>query len=811
MAKSSRISIIINAKNRAAGAFSSAIRGVNKLGAALQRAAKWGVLLGSAAIGATLLKATAAAAKFGSTMAEVSTLVDTSIVSMDRLRKGVLEMTNSMPQTADELGAGLYQVISAGVQSTANQMFVLQEAAKAATGGLTDTFTAVDAGTTALNAWGLEASEITRVNDVFFTVIKEGKLTFEGIASTIGTFATSASLAGVSLEETGAAMATMTKFGVPAQEAASSLNRLLITLVNQTGEQEAAFAKLGVGFNTATIAEKGFAGILQELNKLTGENIDELAELFPNIRAARSAFVLAGKGNAEFNRILGETLNSTGAANVAFEKMANDAKNQFKLFRNKVNVVLIEMGEIIIKSMLPAMKKGGSAIQKFGKFIKENEERFSEIGSAIGKMVAGAIVLLPKVFAAFFNISSVIKTVGEDLKVRLAPAWLVFQEAVRASIAVWEVFRTPLLQTLAILRDISAFLIFLAVNTIAFVIRQLVDFKFGWERIWLEIAAIIITFPLIFKKAMSKVLFVLADVMATAQTFLSRLGIDIGEGLIDATFKAALVMGAKANRELAAFNAGLVAQREELQANRDELIALILTGEGFKLRPPARTEVPDEEVAGGGGELRPGEDTRDPSGVETAEEALEKARPVFAAFAQTLRDMWAAGDEGSKKFGRGLAAITLMFAEDFTSAINDAFEAFVSGSGNAAKAFAAGMLKAISNVAKAQAKLMLAKAAGALGEGLLGNPAAFAAAAKFFAAAAAFSALAGAIGGAAGGGGGGAGGVGDRSSGIGGADEKGTLIFKIEGGFLDMSDPRQEEAMRNALGDISGRRVVVEQ
>jgi len=84
-----------------------------------------------------------------------------------------------------------------------------------------------------------------------------------------------------------------------------------------------------------------------------------------------------------------------------------------------------------------------------------------------------------------------------------------------------------------------------------------------------------------------------------------------------------------------------------------------------------------------------------------------------------------------------------------------------------------------------------------------------AAGAKFLAAGSIMFALAGAAQGSAGGGGsaGGAGAAARHTAELEG--DRGEALVIVEGGLLDMTDPRQAEAFARAMQDISGRRVVV--
>lgn len=143
----------------------------------------------------------------------------------------------------------------------------------------------------------------------------------------------------------------------------------------------------------------------------------------------------------------------------------------------------------------------------------------------------------------------------------------------------------------------------------------------------------------------------------------------------------------------------------------------------------------------------------------------------------------------------------------FGDAIMDASQAFVDGSQAMGDAFESAMLGAISAVARAFGEYFLAKALGALGEGLTFNPAGFAAAGKYTAAAAAMFSLAGATAGGAGGGG--RGGIAGATTAVAG-EAQGTVTAILEGDlFLNSADPRSVDRFQRFMEDMSGRRVII--
>ncbi|MGI9038208.1 MAG: phage tail tape measure protein [Gemmatimonadota bacterium] len=332
------------------------------------------VAFGAAAVAAGI-KATKMAASLDSALREVSTLLPGTVDNISDLRKEIIALSEQVPETPELLTKGLYQVISAGITDTAEAMGVLAVAAKAATAGVTDTFTSVDAITTVLNAYGLAASEASNVSDVLFQTVKAGKTTFGELSANIGTVATSAALAGVSIEEVGAALATMTKFGIDTARSATALDALFRSVTSATDEQRAAAKALGVEYTVAGLRAKGLAGFLRELEAATGGSVEGLAAITTQAEAQRAAFVLAGQGAEEFGKILAETNEAAGATGDAFGKVNGSLENQSALLKNKINAAWLNLGNDILPLVLAALEQVNRLLESDAETIARLYER----------------------------------------------------------------------------------------------------------------------------------------------------------------------------------------------------------------------------------------------------------------------------------------------------------------------------------------------------------------------------------------------------------------------------------------------------
>ena len=335
--------------------------------------------LGAAALIAGV-QATKMAAQFDKALREVSTILPVTVDQMGDLRDEIVALSEDVPEPPPQLTKGLYQVISAGIDDTAKAMFVLEASSKAAVAGLSDSLTAVNAVTTVLNAYQMEASAATSVTDVFFATVKEGKTTFPELAADIGNVATTAALAGVSFEEVGAAIATMTKFGVGTTEATTSINRLLLSTVNNSKDAQDAAKAMGVDFSATALRTKGLAGFLRDMAEGTEGAFEALAKINPNVRSFKAAVILAGAGAEEFERILGEMENSGGAAERAFQKMNGALDNQWLLLKNKVNAIWLKLGNVTLPIVL-------GVLQSINRLMESDIERqirlLEELGLAV--------------------------------------------------------------------------------------------------------------------------------------------------------------------------------------------------------------------------------------------------------------------------------------------------------------------------------------------------------------------------------------------------------------------------------------------
>lgn len=355
-----------------------------------------------AGLGAALTAVTALAVKsaadFGAQLAQVSTMLDeTSMELMPQYSDQLREMSKTFGESTKTLSDGLYDILSASIAPT-KALEVLDVAARAAAAGITDTGIAADAITTILNAYQLQAEDAASVSDWLFAVVKKGKTNFAELAPAIGKVATVANMAGVSMEELGAMVATLTRSGVATDRAMTAILGTLRAFLKASDESAETAEIFGVAMNTATLRTEGLRGVML---KLVDAESEQLAQIFPNIRGLLG--FSAALGDAErFAEDLVFMENRLGLTHEALAKIT--ATTSFKFgqlkmeFADIIRALGLELIPIIKKDFLPMVKDLADRLENLVKWFAKLPEPTKKFAMELGPVLialGGMIALLP--------------------------------------------------------------------------------------------------------------------------------------------------------------------------------------------------------------------------------------------------------------------------------------------------------------------------------------------------------------------------------------------------------------------------------
>lgn len=305
-----------------------------------------------------------AAVQFEARMRNVASIDDDVAKRFKYFGEQILEMSRHLPQSANNLAEGFYQIASSGFHGN-DALRVLAASGKAAAAGLATTSQAVTAITATLNAYGLKADQATRVSDTLFATVNYGVITFPQLTQALSHVVGTAARAGISIEDMSAAMATMTLSGLSASESGVSLNQVLSKLLKPSKALTAATQEMGISLQRDLRDPAiGLKGVIDELRVSSEGNIATLLKWFPEIRAARGVLALMANDGNLYNRVFRDmgTVNATaGATQKAFKEQMKATSAQLKETWNQVNAFAIGLGT----HLLPGIQKAASGLADF--------------------------------------------------------------------------------------------------------------------------------------------------------------------------------------------------------------------------------------------------------------------------------------------------------------------------------------------------------------------------------------------------------------------------------------------------------------
>ncbi len=354
------------------------LRSLSKVSSGLANIGKKAALV-SGGLGVLSVKL---AGDFQKSLLEVSTLMDKkSVPSLAKMSKELRSVASTSGLALSSLSKAKYDIVSAGFSNAADSAKVLEASAKLAVGGVTSAAEAADLLTTSLNAFGLEASQSTKVSDTLFTTVKLGKTTMGELAGSLGRVLPFAKSMNLSLDDVGASMATMTAAGINTAESATALVGAINALSAPGDSAAKAMSEAGIGVKRF---DDGTVDLINTIGQFRGLDPEEIKAFIPNIRAIASIQTMANNFDTLKQNVsaFNKSAQESGATEDAFNKMSQAFNTQFSILINNMQSVGIELGNVIIEKIQPKIEQinkifkglGDIGFDNIAKSIAENFE-----------------------------------------------------------------------------------------------------------------------------------------------------------------------------------------------------------------------------------------------------------------------------------------------------------------------------------------------------------------------------------------------------------------------------------------------------
>ena len=330
-----------------------------------------GIVVALKEITAAYFECDDAADQFEAAMAKVSTIADTTAVSMGQMHDDIVKLSQDTGQSVNDLSESVYSAISASVD-TADAVNFVAQANALAVGGFTQSATAVDILTTTINAYGMSAEQAAEISDKLINTQNLGKTTVDELASSMGMVIPTAAAFGVSLDNLTSAYVTLTRNGINTANATTMLNGMFSELADE-GKAVSKVLQQETGKSFAELMEEGKN--LGDVMAILGESVngDSVAfmNLWSNVRAGRGAVNIFNAGAEEFANVMDSMANSAGSATEAFEKMTDTGQYVEQKWQNALENFKIAIGDAA-PSLDGLMEQGTKILDFMSEFVTKH-------------------------------------------------------------------------------------------------------------------------------------------------------------------------------------------------------------------------------------------------------------------------------------------------------------------------------------------------------------------------------------------------------------------------------------------------------
>lgn len=319
--------------------------------------------------------------KFETAIAKTSTLTVGTGYNQTDIKSDMTSLSMDTGKSTEELSEAQYQALSAGVAADESAKFV-EKANALAVGGFTQTDTAVDIMTTAINAYNLSVKDATSITDDLIMTQNLGKTTVNELASNMGRVIPTAAAYNLDLQDLSTSYAVLTASGIATAESTTYLN----SMINELGDSGSDVSKslqdeTGQSFKEMMDSGKSLGDVVNALSKSVDNDSTAFANLWSSQEAGKAGLALLNAGTKKYDDTLNKMVNSTGSATSAYETMSNTSEHTTETFKNSADNFKKSVGDSLIPTTDKFKKAGAEVLNHLTTFVKDNPQVVSAVTS----------------------------------------------------------------------------------------------------------------------------------------------------------------------------------------------------------------------------------------------------------------------------------------------------------------------------------------------------------------------------------------------------------------------------------------------
>lgn len=346
--------LVLQLQDSASAGLRTAQAAVQSLAGAAGPMLAGGLLAGTMALGAFGASSVQVAADFGSQMASVAAVSGATADEMAALRQAAIDMGSSTVFSASEAGAALFELAAGGMNATQSIDALPGTLALAAAGGV-ELASAAEITAATLNGFQLAASDAGAVADKLSTISNISAAGVLDLGESMKYIAPVAAAMGVSIDDTGAALAVLANNGIKGSQAGTALRAIMLGLSAPSSAAAEAMHNLGINVFDAQGQMLPFPQVIGAfqtgLQGLTQQQQAAAVATIVGREASGSLLALMAAGEGQLQTYSEQLGNSAGAA----EAMALKSQTAFDLMKGNVGGAIEQLQIAIGDVFLPVL------------------------------------------------------------------------------------------------------------------------------------------------------------------------------------------------------------------------------------------------------------------------------------------------------------------------------------------------------------------------------------------------------------------------------------------------------------------------